>query len=103
MNIFFTKKILTEIKRFESETTKKKSFLSENDCAEFIDYFKNIKKKSLGKSQSVDREESTKILIFSVILSMFPRNEVSEFRPPTAGGETKPRTPTFFKSACALT
>jgi len=61
MSNFFPEKILIEIKKFESNATKKKSFLSENECKEFLDYFTNLKNKSLGKSQSVNREESTKI------------------------------------------
>ena len=61
MSSFFSEKVLIEIKKFESEITKKKLFLSENECQEFIEYFKNLKNKSLGKSESVDREESTKI------------------------------------------
>ena len=61
MNNFFPEKILIKIKKFESNPTKKKSFLSENECKEFLDYFTNLKNKSLGKSQLVNREESTKI------------------------------------------
>ena len=61
MSNFFSEKVLKEIKKLESETINKKKILSENECKEFLEYFKNLKNKSVGKSKSVDREESTKI------------------------------------------
>ena len=61
MSNFFSEKVLKEIKKLESEIVNKKKFLSENECKEFLEYFKNLKNKSVGKSKSVDREESTKI------------------------------------------
>ena len=61
MSNFFSEKVLKEIKKFESETTIKKNFLLENECKELLDYFRNLKNKSIGKSKSIDREESTKI------------------------------------------
>ena len=61
MSNFFSEKVLKEIKKLESEIVKKKKILSENECKEFLEYFKNLKNKSVGKSKSVDREESTKI------------------------------------------
>ena len=61
MDNLFSEKVHKEIKKFESETTIKKNFLPENDCKELLDYFRNLKNKSIGKSKSIDREESTKI------------------------------------------
>jgi len=61
MSNFFSEKIFKEIKKTESEIVMKKKFLSENECKEFLEYFRNLKNKSIGKSKSVDREESTKI------------------------------------------
>ena len=61
MSNFFSEKVLKEIKKFESETVIKKKFLSKNECRELLEYFRNMKNKSIGKSKSVDREESTKI------------------------------------------
>ena len=61
MSNFFSEKVLKEIKKFESETVIKKKFLSKNECRELLKYFRNMKNKSIGKSKSVDREESTKI------------------------------------------
>ena len=61
MSNFFSEKVLKEIKKLESEIVNKKKFLSENECKEFLEYFRNLKNKSVGKSKSVDREESTKI------------------------------------------
>ena len=61
MSNFFSEKVLKEIKKLESETVNKKKILSENECKEFLEYFRNLKNKSVGKSKSVDREESTKI------------------------------------------
>ena len=61
MSNFFSKKVFKEIKKFESDPTIKKNFLSKNECVELINYFRNLKNKSIGKSKSIDREESTKI------------------------------------------
>ena len=61
MSNFFSEKVLKEIKKTESEIVMKKKFLSENECKELLEYFRNLKNKSIGKSKSVDREESTKI------------------------------------------
>ena len=61
MSNFFPEKVFKEIKKLESEIVKKKNFLLENECKEFLVYFRNLKNKSVGKSKSVDREESTKI------------------------------------------
>jgi len=61
MSNFFSEKIFKEIKKTESEVVMKKNFLSENECKKLLEYFKNLKNKSVGKSKSVDREESTKI------------------------------------------
>ena len=61
MSNFFSEKVLKEIKKLESEVTKKINFLSEIECKELLEYFRNLKNKSVGKSKSVDREESTKI------------------------------------------
>ena len=61
MSNFFLEKIFKEIKKTESEVVMKKKFLSENECKKLLEYFKNLKNKSVGKSKSVDREESTKI------------------------------------------
>jgi hypothetical protein len=61
MSNFFSEKVLKEIKKLESETVNKKKILSENECKEFLEYIRNLKNKSIGKSKSVDREESTKI------------------------------------------
>ena len=61
MNNFFSEKVLEEIKKLESEPTKKEKILSKNECVELVEYLRNLKNKSIGKSKSVDREESTKI------------------------------------------
>ena len=61
MDNFFSEKVFKVIRKLESETVNKKKILSENECKELLEYFKNIKNKSIGKSKSIDREESNKI------------------------------------------
>ena len=61
MDNFFSEKVFKVIRKLESEIIIKKKILSENECKELLEYFKNIKNKSVGKSKSIDREESTKI------------------------------------------
>jgi len=61
MNIFFSKATLDKIKKTESDVTKKKNFLSTDEIKILLNYLRNLKNKSVGKSMSVDREESTKI------------------------------------------
>ena len=58
MSNFFSEKVLKEIKKFESETTIKKKFLLENECKELLDYFRNLKNKSItGQDITVDGGE----------------------------------------------
>ena len=61
MTEFFKSEILEKIKQNESETTQINDFLSVDECKFFLDYFRNLKNKSIGKSQYIEREESTKI------------------------------------------
>ena len=61
MNKFFDKKVLEQIKLNESDVVEITNFLSKQECEHFFDYFTNLKKKSIGKSQFIEREESTKI------------------------------------------
>ena len=63
MSSFFPENILKEIKKTESDVFKKKNFLSNTEASELLQYIRNLKNKSVGKSKSVDREESTKIFI----------------------------------------
>ena len=61
MSNFFDKEILKKIKENESDIKLIKNFISKEECLYFVDYFRNLKNKSVGKSQAIDREESTKI------------------------------------------
>ena len=61
MESFFEPDVLKKIKDNESGVNIVDNFLSKDECNEFLDYFRNLKNKSVGKSQSVEREESTKI------------------------------------------
>ena len=68
MSNFFPDKILKEIKKTESDVLKKKNFLLDNEIKELLEYLRNLKNKSVGKSKLVDREESTKI--FYIIMGV---------------------------------
>ena len=61
MSSFFDENILEKIKKHETGVNVVENFLTKNECDELLDYFRNLKNKSVGKSQSVEREESTKI------------------------------------------
>jgi hypothetical protein len=61
MESFFEPDVLKKIKDNESGVNIVDNFLSKDECNELLDYFRNLKNKSVGKSQSVEREESTKI------------------------------------------
>ena len=61
MSSFFDKNILEKIKEHETGVNNIENFLTQNESDELLDYFRNLKNKSVGKSQSVEREESTKI------------------------------------------
>ena len=61
MSNFFSAEILKEIKKTESGVFKKTNFLSDKEVKELLNHLRNLKNKSVGKSKSVDREESTKI------------------------------------------
>jgi hypothetical protein len=61
MDSFFEPDVLKKIKDNESGVNIVDNFLSKDECNELLDYFRNLKNKSVGKSQSVEREESTKI------------------------------------------
>ena len=61
MSSFFDENILEKIKKHETGVNVVENFLTKNECNELLDYFRNLKNKSVGKSQSVEREESTKI------------------------------------------
>ena len=61
MSSFFDPDILKQIKQYETGVNVIENFVSQDECAELLDYFRNLKNKSVGKSQSVEREESTKI------------------------------------------
>ena len=61
MSGFFDPDILKQIKEHETGVNVVENFISQNECSELLDYFRNLKNKSVGKSQSVEREESTKI------------------------------------------
>ena len=52
---------LKQIQENESEIKEINNFLSSDDCNDFVEYFNNLKEKSIGKSQYIEREESTKI------------------------------------------
>tara|TARA_B100000965_G_C19539068_1_gene734735 strand:+ start:490 stop:1389 length:900 start_codon:yes stop_codon:yes gene_type:complete len=61
MNNYFTPEILNKIKNYETGIHQIENFLKINECEEIIEYLRNLKNKSVGKSQTVEREESTKI------------------------------------------
>ena len=61
MSSFFDHNILEEIKKNESPPVTIDNFLSSTECENLINYFRNLKNKSVGKSQYIEREESTKI------------------------------------------
>ncbi len=61
MKDFFNTNILDKIKKNESPPVQIENFLSLAECQNLINYFRNLKNKSVGKSQFIEREESTKI------------------------------------------
>ena len=61
MTSFFNHNILEEIKKNESPPVQIENFLNSAECEYLINYFRNLKNKSVGKSQYIEREESTKI------------------------------------------
>ena len=61
MSDFFEKKTLEQIKKYETGVSQIDNFLSLAECGEILDYLRNLKNQSVGKSQMVKREESTKI------------------------------------------
>ena len=52
---------MKKIKNFETGVNIVEKFISKNDTDEILDYLRNLKNKSVGKSKAVEREESTKI------------------------------------------
>jgi hypothetical protein len=61
MNKFFTQDTLNKIQNSETGVNQIENFISSEECKELLEYFRNLKNKSIGKNQSVEREESTKI------------------------------------------
>ena len=61
MSDFFSKDTLAQIQKYETGVNSTENFITPDDCLELLEYFRNLKNKSIGKNQSVDREESTKI------------------------------------------
>ena len=61
MKNFFSTDVLEKIKNFETGVNIVEKFISKNDTDEILDYLRNLKNKSVGKSKAVEREESTKI------------------------------------------
>jgi len=61
MKNFFEPSVLEEIKKHETGIEEYKNFLSVSECDELLKYLRNLQNKSVGKSKSVEREESTKI------------------------------------------
>ena len=61
MKDFFEKNTLKKIKDSETGISEVKNFLSIKECEEVLSYLRNLSNKSSGKSQLVEREESTKI------------------------------------------
>ena len=52
---------LNKIQNSETGVNQIENFISSEECKELLEYFRNLKNKSIGKNQSVEREESTKI------------------------------------------
>ena len=61
MSNFFHKNTLKKIIEHESPPTIKENFLSKDECKYFLNLFRKMRIKSVGKSKFVNREESTKI------------------------------------------
>jgi len=61
MSILFENSVLKKIKENESGINEVNNFLSEDECNNLVEYFNNLRIKSIGKSQYIEREESTKI------------------------------------------
>jgi hypothetical protein len=61
MSNFFKQDVLKKIKENESDIKEIDNFLSNDEINNLIEYFKNLKEKSIGKSQYIEREESTKV------------------------------------------
>ena len=61
MSVLFSPPILEKIKSHETGINCIENFISTSDAEEILDHLRNLKNKSVGKSKSVDREESTKI------------------------------------------
>ena len=58
---FFNKKTLKEIIKHESPPTVKENFISHDECKYFLNLFRKMPVKSVGKNKFMNREESTKI------------------------------------------
>ena len=50
MSSFFDKNILEKIKEHETGVNIIENFLTQNECDELLDYFRNLKNKSVGNS-----------------------------------------------------
>ena len=61
MSILFENSVLKKIKENESGINEVNNFLSADECNNLVEYFNNLRIKSIGKSQYIEREESTKI------------------------------------------
>ena len=61
MSDFFKTHILEQIKKNEWEPAQIDNFISVEECRFLLEYFRNLRNKSVGKSIFVEREESTKI------------------------------------------
>jgi hypothetical protein len=61
MKLLFKKNVLQKIKDNEAPPIVKNNFLSQKECKYFLNLFRNMKIKSIGKNKFVNREESTKI------------------------------------------
>ncbi|RPH05137.1 MAG: hypothetical protein CBC53_005465 [Alphaproteobacteria bacterium TMED93] len=61
MENFFKIDVLNKIKNLETGVNCVEKFISKNEAEEILDYLRNLKNKSVGKSKAVEREESTKI------------------------------------------
>tara|TARA_Y100000590_G_scaffold421770_1_gene525810 strand:- start:1273 stop:2181 length:909 start_codon:yes stop_codon:yes gene_type:complete len=61
MSDFFKTHILEQIKKNESDPVQIDNFISVKECSFLLEYFRNLRNKSVGKSIFVEREESTKI------------------------------------------
>ena len=68
---FREKKVFEEIKKVDQGIVKQKDFISEDECKELLEYLRNLKNKSVGKSGFIEREEKSMIFFIIALVWIF--------------------------------